>query len=139
MNIRNYRTHIGNLATRFGLDLIYAFGSRATEALDCVQGGNAAMAAGGSDLDVAVLARTTLDIDAKVAVSQKLEELFGVGRVDLVDLADAPVSLALDAVSGELLYAADPDQEARFQLLVLRKAADLAPFQKEREKTVLGF
>jgi hypothetical protein len=67
-----------------------------------------------------------------------LEELFDVGRVDLVILPEAKPYLALDVVRGELLCVTDVDAEAAYQLYVLRRAADLAPLERERRRMVLA-
>lgn len=67
----------------------------------------------------------------------QLEDLFSAPRVDLVILPEADPYLALDIVRGELLYCADADEEARSQLHVLRRAADLAPFKRERMRMIL--
>ena len=139
MSGKNKRDLLADIATSNGLELIYAFGSRADEACRCIEEDRDGLSLTASDLDIAVLARDPLDIDRLVVIAACLEDLLGVPRVDLVDLSQVPAFLALDAVCGELLYAADLEKEARFQLYVLRRAGDLLPFQREREKAVLGF
>jgi hypothetical protein len=57
--------------------------------------------------------------------------------VDLVLLPEADAFLALEIIRGELLYSDDLDRQARYQLFVLRRAGDLAPFQKERIRAIL--
>ena len=66
-----------------------------------------------------------------------LEVLFSVSRVDLVDLRQAEAFLALDVVRGELLVDRAPDDTARYELYVLRRAADLWPFERARRDAVL--
>jgi hypothetical protein len=85
---------IAAIAARFGIDALYAFGSRATEALACVQGGNAFEAGGPSDLDLSVLPLPgrTLNTDQRVALAAALEDLFPAPRVNLVVLPEAPRS-----------------------------------------------
>jgi hypothetical protein len=68
----------------------------------------------------------------------ELEDLLGVGRVDLVSLPEAPPFLAVEIVNGELLYEVDPDRAAEYELYVLRRAGDLAPFEHERVRGVLA-
>ena len=46
--------------------------------------------------------------------------------------------LALAAVSGELLYAGDRVRESHYQLFVLRRAGDLAPFERARRAHALS-
>jgi hypothetical protein len=43
----------------------------------------------------------------------------------------------VDIICGELLYTSDPDQQARYELFVLRRAGDLLPFQRERTRMIL--
>ena len=135
---KNHR-RLTRIASEFGLEIIYAFGSRADEAQKFLLEGQERLTPGASDLDIGVLSHLPLDLDDKVAVTAALEDLFCVPRVDLVALDAAPSFLALDIVCGELLYAKDADREAFYQLYVMRRAADLLPFQKERERIILGF
>jgi hypothetical protein len=73
-----------------------------------------------------------------VELTLALEDLFGVGRVDLVVLPEAGAFLALDIIRGEILYCRDFDQQAEDELYVLRRAGDLSYFQRERIRTVLN-
>jgi hypothetical protein len=68
----------------------------------------------------------------------ELEDLFGAGRVDLVSLPEASPFLAVEIILGELLYEVDADRTAEYELFVLRRAADLAPFERERVRGVLA-
>jgi len=45
--------------------------------------------------------------------------------------------IALDIIRGEILYTNDPDRQARYELFVLRRAADLLPFKKQRTRMIL--
>jgi hypothetical protein len=93
-----------------------------------------------SDVDIGILPQpeASLDPRAKVRLMAELEDLFGAGRVDLVSLPEAPPFLAVEIVRGELLYEVDPDRTAEYELFVLRRAADLAPFERERIHDVLA-
>lgn len=125
---------------RYRIDAVYAFGSRAAEMADAVRSGHVLPDKAASDVDIGVLPRpgASLDPRAKVRLMAELEDLFGAGRVDLVSLPDAPPFLAVEIVRGELLYEADADRTAEYELYVLRRAADLAPFQQERVRDVLA-
>jgi uncharacterized protein len=59
-------------------------------------------------------------------------------RVDVVLLPTASPFLALEIIRGELLYCADADAQAQFELYVLRRVGDLAPFQRFRQKPALS-
>ena len=68
----------------------------------------------------------------------ELEDLFQVSRVDLVIFSDAPLFLCLEVIKGRLLYCKDPDEQAEHELLILRRAGDLAYYEKERRQEILG-
>ena len=128
------------IAEQFGIDVLYAFGSRAVEALALVEGRGEFDSAHRSDLDIAALpapGRTWGAAD-RVDLMQALESVFPAPRIDLVVLPEAPPFLALAAVTGELLYARDRHREAVYQLYVLRRAGDLAPFERERRAWLLN-
>ena len=106
------------IAEQFGLDVLYAFGSRAVEALAFVEGRGDFDSAQRSDLDIAALPVPGRSWGAadRVDLMQALESVFPAPRIDLVALPDAPPFLALAAVTGELLYARDRHREAIYQL-----------------------
>ncbi len=74
----------------------------------------------------------------RVRLARDLEDVFRGTRIDLVVLADVDPFLALDAVSGDLLYTADKVREAEYELYVLGRAGDLAPFERERRALLLS-
>jgi predicted nucleotidyltransferase len=129
---------LAEIASTFGLTIIYSFGSRARQALEWSLGTGAALERGGSDLDIGVLARPALSLDRRVRIAQALEDLFGVSRVDLIDLAAADPFLAVNVIRGERLYEADSRAADEYDLYVLRRAGDLAPFEEERIRLALG-
>jgi predicted nucleotidyltransferase len=126
------------IARRFHLDAVYVFGSRAGEVSASVARG-APLTVSRSDVDIGVLPEPGQHLDARrrVDLVVEFEGLFDGARVDLVVLPEAPAMLAADIVSGELLVAGDHAREAEYQLYALRRAADLAPFERERRAIVL--
>jgi len=134
------RESLGDLAGQYELMAIYAFGSRAEEVAARMAGGEVEPTWSSSDIDIGVLpvANRRLSPQDRVALTLALEDLFDVARVDLVILPEAPPYLALEVVRGELLYTTDPDAEAEYQLYVLRRAGDLAPYQRERLRMILA-
>lgn len=132
---------IRQLAARFDLAELYVFGSRAAEIAARVRGQAViADAPPGSDVDVGVrpLPGIRLHVDALVSIAQELERLLDVHRVDVVLLPTAGAFLALDVIRGELLYVADHDAQCEYELYVLRRAGDLAPFQRARQELALS-
>jgi len=129
-----------SICCRYGIGSLYVFGSRASEVAQVVHKGQSLTHSIGSDVDIGVLPSPggSLDPLAKVRLMAELEDVLGAGRVDLVNMVEAPPFLALEIVRGELLYEADPDRTAEYELFVLRRAADLAPFERQRVRDVLA-
>lgn len=134
------RDSLVRLAERYRLDAIYAFGSRADEARRATAGDVGLAPGNPSDLDIGVLPQPAAHLDAvdRADLTLALERVFAVRRVDLVVVPEASPFLAAEIVSGEVLGAANAEREAEFQLYVLRRAGDLAPFEREREGIVMG-
>jgi hypothetical protein len=92
-----------------------------------------------SDLDLGILPPQEVNFDLRQIINFAIavEDLFNVPRADIVDLRSAPPYLALDAIRGERIYCADTYETDVFELYVLRRAADLAPYERERRKMLL--
>ena len=137
-----FRSELDMLCRRFGLADVYVFGSRSQEVSARVRGepDSGGVTHLSSDIDIGVqpLHGVSLGADDVVRLAQELECLFGVPRVDLVLLPGSKAFLALDVIRGELLYCSDRDAQAEHELYILRRAGDLAPFQKAREDLVLS-
>lgn len=127
-----------DIATRFGLDAIYLFGSRATEVAAFLRGRRELDPNHPSDVDVGVVPAIgeRLTVRDKVRLAITLEDLWDVSRVDLVLLPEASPFLAVDIVAGERMYARDAYALDEYELYVLRRAGDLAPFERERRQRV---
>lgn len=128
------------IGDRYGIDALYVFGSRALEIARLVRSGQLSTGKTMSDVDIGILPKRGIVIDprAKVRLMAELEDLLGVGRVDLVSLPEASPFLAVEIIRGELMHEADPDRSAEYELFVLRRAADLAVFERERVHHVLA-
>ncbi|MGB9871922.1 MAG: nucleotidyltransferase domain-containing protein [Anaerolineae bacterium] len=133
-------SRLDDLARQYGLIAVYSFGSRAEEMAARVAGRAVEPAHPTSDVDIGVLPAPGRRLTAaeRADLTVALEDLLDVPRVDLVILPEAPPFLALDVVRGELLCTTDPDAEAEYQRYVLRRAADLAPFERERRRMILA-
>ena len=126
------------IASQYGLQIIYAFGSRAKEALDMVEGRTERVSSKPSDLDIGVKPEKPLTVEEKVKIAILFEDLFNVSRVDLIVLPEAPVCLALAIVTGEVLYRQDSTYEAEYQLYIMRMAADLLPYEQMKQRMIMG-
>jgi predicted nucleotidyltransferase len=89
-----------------------------------------------SDVDVGVLFRGEKSLRDLLLLEDSLERRLGL-PVDLIDAGRASAFLALDVIRGERLFCADPDRCDEFELYVMRRAGDLAPFEKERRRLLL--
>lgn len=131
------------LCGQFGVQVLYVFGSRASEVAAWLRGEQGELEHGGSDVDIAVKTPGTaegrdLSIHDKVALTIALEDLLDVARVDLVTFVEASAFLAVNILRGERLYAVNSRLADEFDLYVLRRAGDLAPFERQRIAMILG-
>jgi predicted nucleotidyltransferase len=138
--IEAHREALARTCQRFHAATLYVFGSRAGEAAAWMEGVERAFEHGPSDLDVGVrpVPGKSLSVEEKVRLAIALEDLFGVGRVDVVCLPEADPFLAANVVRGERLYARDEYEADEYDLYVLRRAGDLAPLERERMALILG-
>jgi predicted nucleotidyltransferase len=127
------------LATRFDLDAIYVFGSRVKEVAAFLREERALDPTSPSDVDIGVMpaAGVRLTVHDKVRLAIALEDLWDVGRVDVVVLPEASPFLAVDIVAGERIFARDAYSMDEYELYILRRAGDLAPFERARRQRLL--
>jgi hypothetical protein len=116
---------------------MYAFGSRAAEVKRWLEDESVGLSAGVSDADIGVLPAKKLSVREKVEIAVALEDLLDVHRVDLVVLPEADPFVAAEIIRGERLFADNEDAADEYDLYVLRRAGDLAPFEKERIAMIL--
>ena len=134
----DYKARLASLADEFNLQVIYAFGSRAKEIFHIIHQEKHLPVAAKSDLDIGIKPGKPLTVQEKVKIAIIFEDLFDVPKVDVVEISEAPITLALEIVQGELLYACDENFEAEYQLYIMSRAADLMPFERLKQKTILG-
>ena len=137
-SMKKIKEQIIDIASRYGLQIIYAFGSRAKEAVDLAEGRIEQFSSKPSDLDIGIKPEKPLTVEEKVKIAILFEDLFDVSRVDLIVLPEAPVSLALEIVTGETLYMQDSTYEAEYQLYIMRQAADLLPYERMKQEMIMG-
>jgi predicted nucleotidyltransferase len=133
------RESIERLCTEMGISILYAFGSRARELYDWVEGTIQSLSPGRSDVDIGARAAPDIfwSVKEKVIIAQALEDLFDCPRVDLVVLNEADPFLAAEIVRGERLFATDTHEADEYELYVLRRAGDLLPLERERLDMIL--
>jgi predicted nucleotidyltransferase len=128
------------ICRQFDVAMLYSFGSRAAEVRDWIESQQDRLPAGPSDADIGAKALTgrKWSIREKVQLADVLENLLGIGRVDLVCLSEADPFVAAEIIRGERLFASDSHEADEYELYVLRRAGDLAPLERERMALVLG-
>jgi len=128
------------ISDRYGIAAVYAFGSRSEEIASRLRGEKTFPSYPQPDVDIGIqLSRgQSLSAQNKIQLTIELEDLFSASRVDLLVLSEAKPFLALDIIRGELLYCRDLDEQARDELYILRRAGDLAYFERERMRKTLG-
>jgi len=133
------RQTIAEIGHKFHLALLYAFGSRGREVWEWATAGTPLPPAPDHDIDIGVksLPDCKLTVREKVALAQALESLFKVPRVDVVCLEETDPFLAVNIIRGERLFAADAYTAAEYELYLLRRAGDLAPFERARMNAIL--
>jgi len=131
------RDSLEQICEQYQLALLVAFGSRAKEALRLVEE-DVPLEVKPNDLDIGVLPLQPLSARQKVTLALALEDLFMVSRVDLVVIPEAKTFLAANIIRGECLYARNQRQADEYELYILRRAGDLAPFERERIGLILS-
>lgn len=91
----------------------------------------------GSDVDLAIVFRDPVQLERLVRLEDELETALGL-PVDVVDLAHAGAFLALEAVRGERLFERDGRRLDELDLFILRRAGELARFERERRQALLA-
>jgi predicted nucleotidyltransferase len=89
-----------------------------------------------SDVDLGVLFAEKVRPEEVFRLEVRFEERLG-RPVDLVDAGSCDPFLALRVIEGERLYCSDETRCNEFDLFVMRRAADLEPFERERRRMML--
>jgi predicted nucleotidyltransferase len=131
------RETLNRLCQEHGILAVYLFGSRADEGLGLLQG--KAVSREGSDLDVGVVFREPLRNPRVLSSLQvELEDIFEPLRVDLVPLQRVDALFQFSAIDGHRVAAIDPDEADRYELVVMNRAAELLPIQRQIEMERFG-
>jgi predicted nucleotidyltransferase len=132
---RTARLH--DICAEYGLLSIYLFGSRTEDGARRIRG--QVTNGAGSDLDVGVFGRGGVVAAARLGALQvALEDLFAPLRVDLVPLDRVDPLFQFAAIQGERIAASDSTAADERELEVMRRAADLLPFQRQLEIEKFG-
>lgn len=126
-----------DICAEFGLLSVYLFGSRAADGAKVLSGQRVDRA--GSDLDVGFFGLAGAVAAARLgALQAAVEEVFAPLRVDLVPLDHVDPMFQFAAIRGERIAAIDSTAADERELEVMRRAADLLPFQRALEIDAFG-
>lgn len=128
---------IEQICKKYQVKVMYFFGSRGLELYQAVQENNLILSASQSDLDIGVLTHSRFSIEEKVNLTLDFENLFNNQKVDLFVLQEVDAFLAANIIRGERIYAQDEYFADEYELFVLRRAGDLAEFERERMAMIL--
>jgi len=132
------RDRLESFCRCYHVEAMYVFGSRAGEIHEAMDGDRLESGLS-SDVDIAVMlsGAFTLSVREKVELAVGLENLLGVDRVDLVVLPEADPFLAVNVIRGERMYCRDEFAADEYELYVLRRAGDLARFERMRLERIM--
>lgn len=128
---------LAHICTAHGIQILYLFGSRGLEYYHFLHGKTSPPPPGESDLDVGVLPASPLSVQQKVELALQLEDLFNLPRIDLVVLTEADPFLAANIIRGERAYAQSEYEADEYDLYILRRAGDLAFYERQRMDSIL--
>jgi predicted nucleotidyltransferase len=131
------RASLQRVCVSHAVEAVYLFGSRADDGCHVLTGG--VVDAAGSDLDIGLLfVAAAMDPDRLAALQVALEDVFAPLRVDLVPLDRVDALFQFHAVDGIRVYARDSGLVDRWELVVMRRAAELLPIQRQLERDLFG-
>jgi predicted nucleotidyltransferase len=130
---------ISDVCLKYSMHTNYLFGSREKEINDWLNSPVRPLQSSSSDIDLGVrlINARSMDIGEKVRLTQVFESLFQEQQVDLVFLEEADPFLAVNVIRGSRLYTIDSYIADEYELYLLRRAADLAPFERARQAMIL--
>jgi len=125
------------ICREYDLLAVYLFGSRADEGLRRLEGEEVSRE--GSDLDVGIVFRR-IDFDVLVLSELQVhfEDLFEPLRVDLVPLQRVDALFQFNAIDGHRVAAPDSTAADEYELVVMRRAAELVPIERQLQIEMFG-
>lgn len=115
------------LAEKFGINIIYLFGSQAEKGKKYLDGEEVILDSY-SDLDIAVSLKNPTQnmIGIYGDLYKKLSEIFDPFHIDLVFIHEMNPLFQYEIIKGVRIYEEDEIEVEEFEELVMKKAADLA-------------
>jgi len=118
---------IRNIAEKYGIAVIYLFGSQSENGTRYLQG-NGINVEDLSDLDAAVFFNDIPSDPMKVygALYKELSEVFEPFNIDLVFMHEVDTLFQYEIIKGIRIFAEDTSLADEFEEMILKRAADLA-------------
>lgn len=134
------KRQIEDVCARYGIEILYAFGSRSQEVKALVEGKVANLDDIPSDVDIGLKRRPggSLTVREKAQLAVELEDILDVDRVDLCDIRTCDPFVAANIVRGETLFCQDQYRADEYELYVLRRAGDLSYLERKRIALIMG-
>lgn len=128
----NRQEMLDKLCRENGVLSVYLLGSRADDGLRLLRGEE--VAAKGSDLDVGVIFhKPEIGFQQLTSLQVGFEDLFAPLCIDLVPLQRVDALFQFNAIDGHRIAATDPDKADAYELMVMNRAAELLPIQRQIE------
>lgn len=122
---------------QFDLLAVYLFGSRADDGMRLLAGES--VEAEGSDLDIGIVfARHDFPVAALAELQVAFEDLFAPLRIDLVPQQRVDALFQFRAIDGRRIAAPDSTRADLHELVIMRRAAELLPIQRQIERERFG-
>lgn len=128
------KTKLQEVCRGHQVQVMYAYGTRAAEIKRVIDGKGSVNRDSFSDVDIGIKTSrgSRLSVKDKVKLVIELEDLLDIERVDLAVIPEVDPFVATNIIRGERLYCEDPYMTDEYELYVLRRAGDLAPFERDR-------
>lgn len=139
---RTANTELARLSRRYGLALVYLFGSQAQAGAKILGGENVTLEDPLADIDVGVVTEKPLPEPPQrarfySALYNGLEDLFKPFRLDLSLLEENHSVFQVEAIKGTCIYQASAEFRETYEMKILRRAADFRPFLERYLREVL--
>ncbi len=131
------------MCRQHGLALVYLFGSQAANALRMLHGEMVELRDPLADIDIGIVTMRPLPSDARqrlrlyAALHNALSEFFAPYPVDLVLLEEHHSVFQAGALMGACAFQSNQAFRDRYEMSILRRAADFKPFLDRFHREVL--
>lgn len=136
------RSALASICQKYGVTLMYLFGSQRGVALQIIAGQSLAVTDPLADIDVGVVFGAPLPQGRARArlysfLFNDLEDIFAPHATDLVLLEENHSVFQSEAVLGTCVYAATAEAKDAYEEAILRRASDFRPFLEQYYQELL--